>query len=152
MSTPVVEFPVPSFSVDVNYGSESFSNDYDEVVAALIRARWRQAVEYAPTPVAEPKVGLFKRLLPRKSQASLYQAGPLLVAITTTALAVSRPVMTTGTGVPVKPPVLVTHVLHDKPAQVELRGKGRDLHGILPPGSVSPVSGPRGHTIDDWDF
>jgi hypothetical protein len=151
MNTPLVEGVVPSFYIDVNYGSEAFRDDDGELLKSMIAGRWQQAVEYAPAAVAPAKPRLFK-WLPRKSTKSVYQAGPLLVAITTTALAASRPVITPGAGAPVKPPVIVTHVLRDTPTRVALQGKGRDLHGIVPPGTASAVSGPRGRTVDDWDF
>jgi hypothetical protein len=40
----------------------------------------------------------------------------------------------------------------DEAVEVVLSGSGRDLHGVLPAGATRAVTGPRGHTVDGWDF
>jgi hypothetical protein len=132
---------------------EALSGEYNDAVA-IVNARWLQAAASQPTPVTPPKRKGRRFQLLKKPTATMYQVGPLLVALTTTAaLAGSRPSVGSALAIPVNVPARTAAlVLNDSPEGVLLRGSGRDLHGVIPDGAVSTVSGPRGNTVDDWDF
>ncbi len=137
--------------------------DWDKL-SALTHAQWIQAFQFAPAPVVEDRDargfrGLLNRLagpfksLAKKPPATLYQAGPLVLAVTTVAL--SRPAVPgSSVGTPLKPPRTPAALVAEPATNggLEIRGTGRDRHGVLPAGATTSVNGPRGRTIDDWDF
>ncbi len=156
MSVPAIEalHDLPRFFVSVDAGERFDSAD---PAWAESLDRWAGAFEFAPPREEHDWIarwfGWVSWLRRRRPSTTVYQTGSMVVAVTVT-MALSRPVMPgNAVGLPLKPPTAAALVVQPTADPgVEIRGKGRDRHGVLPAGATSSVNGPRGRTIDDWDF
>jgi hypothetical protein len=156
MSAPAIEAAhnLPRFFVSVDAG-ERF--DAADPARTELLDRWAGAVEFAPSREERDWIarwfGWVGWLQRRRPSTTVYQTGSMVVAVTVT-MALSRPVVSgNAVGLPLKSPTVAALVAQPTADPgVEIRGKGRDRHGVLPAGATSSVNGPRGRTIDDWDF
>jgi hypothetical protein len=156
MSAPAIEavHDLPQFFVSVDAG-ERF--DTADPAWSEFLERWAGAVEFAAPREERDWIarwfGWVGWLRNRRPSTTVYQTGSMVVAVTVT-MALSRPVVSgNAVGLPFKsPPVAALVAQSTVDPRVEVIGKGRDRYGALPAGATSSVNGPRGRTIDDWDF
>jgi len=156
MSAPAIEaaHDLPRFFVSVDAGERFEAADpaWTEFLG-----RQARAVEFAPPHEERDRIarwfGWVGWLRGRRPSTTVHQTGSMVVAVTVT-MAFSRPAVPgSAVGPLLKPPTVAALVAQPTADPgVEIRGKGRDRHGVLPTGATSSVYGPRGRTIDDWDF
>lgn len=156
MSPPAIEaiHDLPQFVVSVDAGERLASGD--PAWSELVERLWQTQVEFAAQEVKRSWIyqffGWVSWLQKRRPRTTIYKTGSMVVAVTVT-MGLSRPVVSRNVVGSLKQPSVAALIAQSPtPPAIEIRGKGRDRHGVLPAGATSSANGPRGRTIDDWDF